>query len=277
MRAPITPIPVERRAADGTTTTTTDVVVTEAPLALMLDGEPLAVLMRTPGHDVELVLGLLRAEGVVRELSDVAAVLQSYAEDHADGVLDVRLVEPSPRATRQRAERTWLSSTSCGVCGKRTLEDLHHRAPPFPAAPRLDPELIASLPARLRAHQPVFDQTGGLHGVAVFDDAGEPHVVREDVGRHNAVDKCVGHFMVEERAWPRTPILVVSGRVSFEIVEKALVARIPAIVAVSAPSSLAIEVAARSRMSLYGFVRGGALTQYTGADGEARSTSAPVA
>lgn len=265
MRAPVTTTTVQRHAADGSTSTCPDLVVTEAPLALSLDGEALAVLMRTPGHDVELVLGLLRAEGVVGALADVASVVQSYATSGDDGALDVRLVAPSPRAARQRAERTWLTSTSCGVCGKRTLEDLHHRAPPFAAAPRLDPQLVAGLPARLRAHQPLFDQTGGLHGVAVFDDTGDPWVVREDVGRHNAVDKCVGHFLVEERAWPRTPILVVSGRVSFEIVEKALVARIPAIVAVSAPSSLAIEVAAHSRMSLYGFVRGGALTQYTGA------------
>lgn len=264
MRAPVTATTVRRRAADGTTRTAPDVVVTEAPLALSLDGEALAVLMRTPGHDVELVLGLLGAEGVVKALSDVASVVQSYAEDAADGALDVRLVTPSPRALRQRAERTWLSSSSCGICSRRTLEDLHHRAPPFDAAPRLDPELVAALPARLRAHQPLFDETGGLHGVGVFDEGGAPQVVREDVGRHNAVDKCVGHFLVEERAWPRTPILVVSGRVSYEIVEKALVARIPAIVAVSAPSSLAIEVAAHSRLSLYGFVRGGALTQYTG-------------
>ncbi len=263
MTGPITSVRVRRGdAAGGETTERDDEVVTEAALEIRLDGEPLAVLMRTPGHDVELALGLLRAEGVIARPEDVLSAVRCSAEDE-ESTLDVRLARPAEAADRRRAERALLSSSSCGVCGKRTLEDLHHRAPPFPAdLPDLDPALIAALPGRLREAQPVFTRTGGLHGAALFDADGHPRVTREDVGRHNAVDKCIGHFLATETPWPEMPILVVSGRVSFEIVEKALVARVPTLVAVSAPSSLAIEVAARSGMRLYGFVRGGGYNRY---------------
>lgn len=241
-------------------------MVTEAALEIRLDGEPLAVVMRTPGHDVELALGLLRAEGLIAHLDDVVSVVRCNADDE-DSTVDVRLARPAGAAARRRAEHALVSSSSCGVCGKRTLEDLHHRAPPFAPSAAPDPSLVAALPGRLRGLQPVFARTGGLHGVAVFAaaTASSPLVAREDVGRHNAVDKCVGHLLSREAPWPTAAVLVVSGRVSFEIVEKALVARIPTVVAVSAPSSLAIEVAARSGMRLYGFVRDGGFNQYAGA------------
>jgi FdhD protein len=234
-----------------------DRVAVEEPLEIRVNGAPLAVVMRTPGHDVDLVAGLLLAEEVVRSTGDlltIAACDENVVEVQLTGSTDTR-----------RAERSLLTSSSCGVCGKRTIESLHASAPAFEHAPEIDPELISLLPDRLREVQELFAETGGLHGAAVFDQKGELVVVREDVGRHNAVDKCLGHLFLRERL-PLTSVgLIVSGRVSFEIVQKALVARVPLIAAVSAPSSLAVELARASNMALVGFVRGGGFNVYAGA------------
>ncbi len=238
-----------------------DAVATEEPIALRVDGAEWTVVMRTPGHDLELAVGLLWAEGVIADAADIASVLR--CEDAPeDEVIDVRRT-PSAQA-RPPPPRSLLSSTSCGVCGKRAIEDLSIRTPPFRAQRPHDPRLLAGLPERLRQGQALFDQTGGLHAAGVFQGSGELLVLREDVGRHNAVDKCVGHLVLNERARTHT-ILVVSGRVSIEIVQKAWVAGIQTVVAVSAPSSLAVSLARASGLALFGFARGGAINAYTAA------------
>lgn len=235
-----------------------DAVATEEPLALRVDGAEWTVVMRTPGHDLELAVGLLWAEGVITDPADIASVLrcEDAPEDQA---IDVR--RSAAAQARPPPARTLLSSTSCGVCGKRAIEDLSIRTPPFPAGRSPDPLLLAGLPERLRQGQSIFDQTGGLHAAGVFRGSGELLVLREDVGRHNAVDKCVGHLVLNEGARADT-ILVVSGRVSFEIVQKAWVAGIQTVVAVSAPSSLAVSLARASGIALFGFARGDAINAY---------------
>jgi FdhD protein len=202
---------------------------------------------------------------IIRDAEDVGTI--RHCGD-LENVIDLRLSDDrrssaeAMLATRM-AERSTVTSASCGVCGKRSIESLHTDAPPFAHPPELDPAMIASLPARLRESQEVFAKTGGLHAAAVFDRAGTLLVLREDVGRHNAVDKCVGHLLLREML-PLDGVLMVSGRTSFEIVQKALVARIQTIAAVSAPSSLAIELARDSKMALFGFVRDGRLNAYSG-------------
>lgn len=251
----------------------TDRVTVEEPLEIRLEGAPLAVVMRTPGDDIELAAGFLHAEGIVREADDLGTIAhcREPAAEGRDNIVQVRLGE-GRRATAEallaarRAERATVTSASCGVCGKRTIESLHTSAPPFASPPALDLAVVPGLPEKLRRAQPVFDATGGLHGAAIFDGRGELLVAREDVGRHNAVDKCVGHLLLREALPVPGAILVVSGRTSFEIVQKALLARVQTIVSVSAPSSLAVELARSSRMALLGFVRDDRLTIYSGRD-----------
>lgn len=243
----------------GKTISKGDRVVIEEPLEIRLDGSPLAVVMRTPGHDVELAAGLLRAEELVSSSEDFVAIAHCAGEDN---ILDVVLARKNA-LQEARAKRSLLTSSSCGVCGKRTIESLQASAPPFESTPKIDLDLVRGLPDSLRAAQAVFAETGGLHAAAIFDEQGRCLVLREDVGRHNAVDKCCG-FLLLRNALPGA-MLMVSGRVSFEIVQKALVSRIPLIAAVSAPSSLAIELARASNMALCGFVRGGDLNVYCGA------------
>jgi formate dehydrogenase accessory protein FdhD len=257
--------------ADGAFSSRADAVATEEPLEIRLAGEPLAVVMRTPGHDLDLTAGFLAAEGIVRAARDLAALRHCHQGTDPEllNVVDVTLAGARAEGAealmaRRRAERATITSTSCGVCGKRSIEALHCDAPPFEAPPRLDPAVILALPARLRAAQVVFHATGGLHAAAVFSAQGDLLVAREDVGRHNAVDKCVGHLLLQERAPEPGMILMVSGRTSFEIVQKALSARIQTVLAVSAPSSLAVELAGASRMGLVGFLRGGAFNVYAG-------------
>jgi FdhD protein len=255
------------RAGDGAARI--DRVATEEPLEIRLDGAPLAVVMRTPGDDLELAAGFLLAEGIVREADDLETLRHCAEATAGENVVDARL-SPARRGAAEallaarRAERATVTSASCGVCGKRTLEALVSQAPPFEAAPRVDAARVVALPSRLRGAQAVFELTGGLHGAAVFDAAGELAVCREDIGRHNAVDKCVGHLLLRERLPLAGAILMVSGRTSFEIVQKALAARIPTVAAVSAPSSLAVELARASRMALLGFVRDGGFNLYAG-------------
>ncbi|MCA9553186.1 MAG: formate dehydrogenase accessory sulfurtransferase FdhD [Myxococcales bacterium] len=257
--------------ADGAFSHRADQVATEEPLEIRLAGEPLAVVMRTPGDDMDLTAGFLAAEGIVRAARDIGTM--RYCRQGTDPDLQnvVDVVLSGPRAdtaeaalARRRAERATVTSTSCGVCGKRSIEALHCDAPPFEAPPVLEHDVILALPPRLRQMQAVFQATGGLHAAAVFTAQGELLVAREDVGRHNAVDKCVGHLLLEERAPEPGMVLMVSGRTSFEIIQKALNARIQTVLAVSAPSSLAVELARASRMGLVGFLRGGAFNVYAG-------------
>jgi FdhD protein len=227
-------------------------VVVEEPLEIRLDGEPVAVTMRTPGHDAELAVGFLVTEGVVPDASLIATAAHC---DQTGNVVEVRscddagLVPPEPRR--------FYASSSCGVCGKASIEALRVLTAPLgDDRTHVDPALLAKLPGRLRAAQPLFDETGALHAAGLFDSAGELLCAREDVGRHNAVDKLVGWAAMREELPLEGRVLLVSGRVGFEIVQKAAVARIPVLAAISGPSSLAIELARECELTLVAFLRG---------------------
>ena len=243
-----------------------DQLAAEEPLEIRIDGVPLTVMMRTPGHERELALGFLFGEGIIRTADDITSMRILPNGEHPDleNVLDVELRSSAPGVDR-RWQRNFLSATSCGLCGVSTIEAIHQAAPPLPDSDfTVDPEVIYGLDARLRAEQAVFARTGGLHAAGLFTAEGEPVAVREDVGRHNAVDKVIGHA-VERALIPLSRhILMVSGRTSFEIVQKALQARIPVLVAVSAPSSLARDLAQASNQTLIGFLRGRSLNVYSG-------------
>jgi FdhD protein len=256
-----------------------DRIAGEEPLEIRIEGTPLAVVMRTPGDDVELAAGFLHAESIIESSDDVDTIAHCRDETDPDltNVVNVRLSEARRKSTEAKlaaksAERATITSASCGVCGKKTIESLHASAKPFERAPAIDVDLIRDLPRKLRSAQQVFDETGGLHAAAVFDRKGDLLVLREDIGRHNAVDKCVGHLLLSEKLPVDGAMLMVSGRTSFEIVQKALLARIPIVAAVSAPSSLAIELARESNMGLCGFVRDGNLNLYSGVIDDRAST-----
>lgn len=241
-----------------------DLVAGEEPLEIQLRGATLAVVMRTPGHDAELALGLLVTERVVARATDVASIRHCTLADDpdaADNVVNVVLregVEVSWEALR----RNLFANSSCGVCGKATVANALAVAPPLDDPARFAPEFFTDLAERLVPEQPLFARTGGLHAAALLTSGGEILVAREDVGRHNAVDKVVG-WALERDLVPLTGhVLLVSGRVSFEIVQKALAARMPVVAALSAPSSLAVELAERSGMMLVGFLRAGRFNAY---------------
>jgi FdhD protein len=216
-----------------------DEVAREEAYEIRVGGEVLAITMRTPGHDAELRAGFLWAEGYGAEESGTTGI--------------------------QRVKRGTLSSAACGVCGRDTIADLVERLEPVPSEATFESSIIASITERLRAHQPNFARTGGLHAAALLDASGAFLTVREDVGRHNAVDKVVGRAVLDGRLPLSEHVLAVSGRTSFEIVQKAVAAGIPALVAVSAPSSLAIELAARFRVLLVGFARSVSFKVYASA------------
>ena len=260
-----------RRWSAGRWTDSPDAVVTEEPLQLMLDGAPLSVVMRTPGHDVELSLGLMYAEGIVRSLSEVRLIRISAEAGEREEALrvDADLVESNQvdvhlaGAPRRKPERSMLSSSACGVCGTVLIEDLRRDLEPLRSGPQLDPSLLPGLVDRLRAGQGVFERTGGLHAAGLFAADGTLTCLREDVGRHNAVDKVVGRALLDGSAMS-TSILVVSGRAGYEIVQKAISAGIPVLAAVGAPSSLAVALAREFNQTLVGFLRGDRFNVYAG-------------
>ena len=229
-----------------------DRVAMEEPLEIRIEGRPVAVTMRTPGHDEELALGFCLSEGL--EPADAA-----LPPDLAANTVEV----DAPGFDPQRLQRSFYTSSSCGVCGKGALEAVAVAAPRVESALHIEAALLADLPERLRAAQPAFAATGGLHATGLFDRAGEPLCLREDVGRHNAMDKVVGWAFREGRLPLAEAILCVSGRLSFELVQKAAVAGCPIVVAVGAPSSLAVELGDDRGVTLCGFVRGGRLNVYT--------------
>jgi FdhD protein len=229
-----------------------DQVAVEEPLEIRINGSPVAVTMRTPGHDEELALGFCLSEG----LQPVDASLPA---DLAANTVEV----DAPAFDPQRLQRSFYTSSSCGVCGKGALEAVEVEAPRIEARLEVAAGLLAELPDRLRAEQPTFAATGGLHATGLFEPAGELLCLREDVGRHNALDKVVGWAFRAGRLPLAGSILCVSGRLSFELVQKAAVAGCPIMVAVGAPSSLAVELAADRGITLCGFVRGGRLNAYT--------------
>lgn len=244
-----------------------DRLAAEEPLQLLLDGQPLSIVMRTPGRDVELALGLLWAERVITDRAQVNHVRVSAEAGELEAAeapfrVEADLVESNqvdvsvePAAGRRRLERSFLSSSACGVCGATTIESLALDFEQLSPGPRVDPMVLGQLPERLRERQQLFEQTGGLHAAGLFDALGNMDTLREDVGRHNAVDKVVGRALLDGRLPLAAHILVVSGRGGYEIVQKAVAAGIPVVAAVGAPSSLAVATARRFGVTLVGFLR----------------------
>ncbi len=262
------------RIRDGAVSTRPDTLVGEEPLEIRLGGRPLAITMRTPGDDFALAAGFLVSEGVLGDAGELANIVYcaGATEDGSNtyNVVDVQLAPgvPVPDIT---LERNVYTTSSCGLCGKASLDAVRTSArrpldPPADTPGRIAPATLSALPGRLRAAQRVFDRTGGLHAAALFDADGELLDVREDVGRHNAVDKVVGRALQDGRLPLRDTILMVSGRASFELVQKAVMAGIPTLAAVSAPSSLAVDLAAESGLTLVGFLRGSSMNVYAGAE-----------
>ena len=231
---------------------TQDVVAVEEPLEIRIGGTPVAVTMRTPGHDEELALGFALSEGLRPQGAHLSADLAANTVD-----LDAPGFDPG------RLARSFYTTSSCGVCGKGALEAIAVEAPRVESDLRVAAALVAVLPERLREAQPAFEATGGLHATGLFDEQGALLCLREDVGRHNAMDKVIGWAFGEGRLPLERAVLCVSGRLSFELVQKAAVAGCPLVVAVGAPSSLAVELARDRGVTLCGFVRGGRVNVYT--------------
>lgn len=237
-----------------------DTLVAEEPVEFRLGGTPIAVLMRTPGHEADLARGFAITEGIVLGPEEIAAVEPVGAE--AEGRYDVRLAE-GVVIDAEQFRRNLYTTSSCGVCGKASIDAVIVAARPVPQGPVLSDELVLSLPAGLAGRQSLFEETGGLHGAAIFDANGDVLVVREDVGRHNAVDKAIGALCLDR--WPLGPvILMVSGRIGFEIAQKAAVAGIPVVAGVSAASSLAVELGEETGMTVIGFLRDTGFNVYSG-------------
>jgi FdhD protein len=250
-----------------------DALAVEEPLEIRVGGRSVAVVMRTPGHDRELAAGFLVTEGIVRRREEVLDLIYCGGGGGGAGlpaparpeenILDV-LLAPGASVDLARLTRHVFTSSSCGICSKATIEAVRAQFPPIavPLAPRR--EVLAGLPEKLRAVQVAFAATGGLHASALFDADGVLEVVREDVGRHSALDKVIGHAFFAERLPLAGHILLVSGRVSFEIMQKALAAGIPCVAAISAPTSAAVEFARASGQALVGFLRGERMNVYAG-------------
>lgn len=242
----------------------TDTVAAEEPLEIRVRGRSIAVTMRTPGCDEELVAGFLRTEGLIEQRSHVIEIAHCREGEAAQfrNTINVFL-GPDVEMDYGKLTRHFFASSSCGLCGKASIESVHQQFPPIEAEFIVEAGLVAALPEKLRTAQATFDRTGGLHAAGLFSTDGQLIICREDVGRHNAVDKVIGHAFLNETDLSHC-ILLVSGRASFEIMQKALAARIPIVAAVSAPSSLAVEFAEQSGQTLAGFVRGETMNVYSG-------------
>lgn len=256
-----------------------DLLAAEEPLEIRVEGRSIAVVMRTPGDDRELVAGFLVTEGLVRdaqELADIQYGIHCLETPQTDAgrdaqpdllqgnAVDVKLRHPE-KLNLARLTRHVFTSSSCGICSKASIEAVRQQFPPIEDAFQIEPQLLLGLPAALASAQETFKRTGGLHACALFDLRGRLLVLREDVGRHNALDKVVGWALLENRLPLRRHILLLSGRISFEMMQKALAAGIPIIAAISAPSSLAVEFARESGQTLAGFLRGEKMNVYSGA------------
>lgn len=248
----------------------TDELSVEEPLEIRVAGEPLAVTMRTPGHDNELAAGFLLAEGLIRSRADLGSIAHC-GRLGAAGAHNALNVVPAPGVVfdidaLERSHRGTLTTSSCGVCGRLLVDDLVQKLAPSAPCEPFEPAFIAGLPEELRARQPCFDRTGGLHAAGVARPDLGFLVVREDVGRHNAVDKAIGRLCLDGRVPATGALLVVSGRTSFEIVQKAVAAGLAGVVGISAPSSLAVSTAERFGLLLCGFARGRGFNVYAGAE-----------
>ncbi|HEY2584216.1 MAG TPA: formate dehydrogenase accessory sulfurtransferase FdhD [Tepidisphaeraceae bacterium] len=252
-----------RYEAGGALRADCDEVAAEEPLEIRVKHRAVSVTMRTPGHDEELAAGFLLTEGIIARRGDVLRI-EPCALDRGGNVLNVALAEKTS-VDFERLTRHVFASSSCGLCGKATIDAVHQRLDPIEddARVRVRADVLLSLPDRLRQAQQTFDRTGGLHAAGIFTTEGEPVVIREDVGRHNAVDKVLGYGFLHGLLPFSHHVLMVSGRSSFEILQKALAGRVPFVAAVSAPSSLAVEFARDSGQTLAGFIRGQRMNVYT--------------
>ena len=247
-----------------------DDLAVEEPLEIRVEGRAVAVTMRTPGHDEELAAGFLLTEGVVARRDDIVAITPAKAKRGGGAepnIVDVKLARPEA-VDFARLTRHVFTASSCGLCGKATIAAVQARSPALvpDAGPRVAADVLVKMAPTLALAQETFQRTGGLHAAGLFSAAGKLLIMREDVGRHNAVDKVLGHLLLGGSIAPSEVVLLVSGRVAFEIVQKALAARIAFIAAISAPTSLAVDFARSSGQTLVGFLRDGRMNVYAGAD-----------
>ena len=253
---------------DGKVRRFQDYLVGEEPLQIRVGKFPLSVTMRTPGNDLELTAGFLYTEGLIQRREQILSLQHGVDSDERDrgNVVQVEL-EGESALHLERTQRNFFAASSCGICGKANIDQVRLRGipPPNPNL-RLDPEVLCHLPEKLREAQAIFGRTGGLHAAALFDTRGEKVALREDVGRHNAVDKVVGWALLEGKLPLSENVLMVSGRGGFEIIQKATVAGIPVVASVSAPSSLAVQLARELHLTLVGFLRGKRFIVYAGED-----------
>jgi FdhD protein len=249
---------------DGAVHSQQDSLAAEEPLEIRVDGTPLTATMRTPGNDLELAAGFLLTEGIIESRDQLAKIRAAAPVSGAkSNVVEVQL--KNTQFTPENLQRNFFTASSCGICGKASVEAIRRRGLRAPNGDfRVPPEVLCRLPETLRSDQPVFDRTGGLHAAALFDAQGKLIVLREDIGRHNAVDKLVGWALLEERLPLSNFIMLVSGRGGFEIIQKALAAGVPVVASVSAPSSLAVKLARELGLTLIGFLRGQRFVVYSG-------------
>jgi len=269
---PPTPAPLPESAATtqadvlrysgGTPKRHSDILAREEPLEIRVRGRSIAVTMRTPGHDRELAAGFLFTEGLIHNPHEIVEMGPCLQGDAPENTLNV-FISPAVEVDFERLTRHVFATSSCGLCGKASIEAVHQHFPPVDSNMTVPLPVLAGLPERMRAAQQTFAETGGLHAAAIFDVAGSLIVLREDVGRHNAVDKVLGFGLLSNRLPFDAGVLLVSGRASFEIVQKALAARIPIVCAISAPSSLAVDFARESGQTLVGFLRGETMNIYS--------------
>jgi FdhD protein len=253
---------IERVTRAGERERARDELAVEEPLEIRVDGEPLAVAMRTPGEDEELAAGFLAGEGLIGSREEIASI--GPTADLAANVVDVRTRGGLRRDPA--GERRFSMTSACGICGKAALEFVRRQAPPVERVQPVEPRLVLRLPEATRSDQPGFERTGGVHATGLFDAGGQLLVLREDVGRHNAMDKAIGAMLLAGRYPLRGALACLSGRAGFELVQKASVAGLTGVVAVGAPSTLAVKLASDQGMLLCGFVRGSAFNVYAGAD-----------
>ncbi len=243
-----------------------DEVAAEEPLEIRVEGQSVAVVMRTPGNDRELATGFLLTENIVRRADDIFEITlcgEPAAGAEESNIANVILKDPQI-FDAAKLTRHLFSSSSCGICGKASIEAIRQQFPAIRSDWKVTVELLRQLPERLSLAQPAFQRTGGLHACALFAETGEPIASREDIGRHNALDKLIGHALLENRLPLEREILVLSGRVSFEMMQKALAGGIGMVAAISAPSSLAVEFARANNQTLIGFLRGERMNIYAG-------------
>jgi FdhD protein len=238
-----------------------DELAVEEPLEIRVRGRAISVTMRTPGHDDELAAGFLLSEGLIHRAADVLRI-EPCGKNEEGNLLNV-LLAPEVHVDFEKLTRHVFASSSCGLCGKATIESVRGTFPAIQSDLQIDAKLLLNLPAAMRQAQSTFDRTGGLHAAALFDETGKLVVLREDVGRHNAVDKVLGHALLHGSFPLDRHILLVSGRSSFEIMQKALAGRVSIVAAVSAPSSLAVEFAEENGQTLVGFLRDPRMNVYT--------------